>query len=158
LNSRQSIFTTFVIGIATLLLQGCSAMSHFEGASPGSTLALRGIPKVELPSDLRLNSKATGQYEFKAGSATGQTLYGLLPLRVNGGSMAGSIIFFAPALFIGGFRDAFGFYQIDPDAGVLRFKMTEADPWRSHQPTAAETIRAKAYFDILDAKQGSTVK
>ncbi len=152
MSLRKSLLAPLAITTALLLLQGCSSMSRFEAATPGATLALRGVPNVDLPSELRLDSKATGQHEFKAVGATGQTLYGLLPLRVNGGRMAGSILFFAPALFIGGFRDPFPVYQVDPDAGLLRFKTADADDWHLHKPTAAEGARAKAYFDTLAAK------
>jgi hypothetical protein len=132
---------------AAAILQGCSTMAHLEGASPGVMLSLSGKESVELPYDVKLDSKATGQHLFKAESSSGQTLYGLLPLRVNGGTMAGSIMFFAPALFIGGFRDAYPFYRFDPDAGVMYFKRKEGDEWRLNKPTIAESERAKNFFD-----------
>ena len=149
MNLRKLRCASLVIAATLLLLQGCSSVSRIEAATPGTTFSLRGVAKVDLPSELRLDSKSTGQHEFKAIDAMGQTLYGLLPLRVNGGRMAGSILFFAPALFIGGFRDAFPVYEVDPDAGLLRFKTTETDDWRLYKPTAAESERAKAYFDTL---------
>jgi hypothetical protein len=152
MSRYKSLLGPFVIAAALLLLQGCSTISRFETATPETTLELRGIPKANLPSDLRLDSKATGQHLFKAASATGQTLYGVLPLRVNGGRMALSIIFFAPALVLGGFRDSYAVYQVDLNAGVLRFKTAKAKDWHLYKPTDAESARAKAYFDVPEPK------
>jgi hypothetical protein len=156
--SRKHFVVTAVITITLVMLQGCSTMTRFDGASAGVVLSLPENQNMELPKDLRLKSKATGQYLFKATSSSGQTLYGLLPLHVNGGTMAGSILFFAPTLFIGGFRDVFPFYQLDPDAGLIRFKKKEADEWRLSKPTTAESERAKIFFDRMDIKCASPSK
>ena len=136
-----------ILALTIVLVQGCAAVTHFEAVSPGTTLTLRGGERMELPKEVQLESKATGQYEFLATAPSGKSLYGILPLSVNGGKMAVSILFFAPALFIGGFRDVFPFYQLDPDAGLLRYKSGEREDWRLYQPTSAEANRAKQYFD-----------
>jgi len=131
---------------ALLLASGCSTTSHLVGAQPGTSLTLHGTPQMTLPHEEDLASKATGQYEFEARTSSGQSLYGILPLHVNGGKIAASILFFAPALFIGGFRDVFPYYQFDPDAGVLRYKSREEDEWRLYKPLEIESDRAKNYF------------
>jgi hypothetical protein len=135
-----------VSAAALLLVSGCSTTSHLAGTAPGTIVTLHGMPQMTLPHDEDLASKATGQYEFEAKAPNGQTLYGILPLHVNGGTMAASILFFAPALFIGGFRDTYPFYEFDPDAGVLRYKTREQDEWRSYKPLQVESERAKGYF------------
>lgn len=137
------------VACAIVCLTGCSTVTRLEGAAPGATLAIRGIARTELPRTEDLSSKATGQYEFMATNADGKKIYGLLPLSVNGGTMAMSILFFAPALFIGGFRDVFPFYQVDPEKNVVRFRKTESDAWREYQPISVESARAKQYFDTL---------
>ena len=137
------------VAIAFAVLSGCSTVTRLEGASAGTTLAIRGIARTELPRSEDLSSKATGQYEFMATTPDGKRLYGLLPLNVNGATMTMSIVFFAPALFIGGFRDVFPYYQVDAENNVMRFKKKEADEWRQYQPLAIEKNRAKAYFDSL---------
>jgi hypothetical protein len=144
--------------VACLVLAGCANVTRMEAASPGTTVALRGVGKLNLPREEKLGSKATGQYEFMATSPSGQTMYGLLPLKVNGGTMAASIVFFAPALAIGGFRDVFPFYQVDPEAGVVRYKVRETDEWRQYKPLAAEMARARAYFQDLASKCGGEQK
>ena len=84
--------------LAALLVQGCSATTQFVAKSPGTTLEVGGSGRVVLPQSRKMSSKSTGQYEFMATTSNGQPMYGLLPLKVNGGTMAVSIIFFAPAL------------------------------------------------------------
>lgn len=132
---------------AAALLAGCSTMSRLEGTEPGTKLAIKDVASSDLPRDEDLASKATGQHIFMATGPDGKKMYGLLPLRVNGGTMAGSILLFAPALFIGGFRDVFPYYQVDPANNVLRYKLKSQDEWRQYQPLEAETRRAKAYFE-----------
>ena len=146
-SSPHQRFTTLLCASTFLLLQACSTLTHFEAVQPGSTLSMKAISKVALPADMQVDSKATGQHPFMAVSASGEKLYGLLPLHVNGGTMTTSILFFAPALFIGGFRDAYPFYQFDPDAGVLRYRKNASDEWRLFKPSEAEAARAKALLD-----------
>lgn len=131
---------------ALALLGGCAATTHLEAVKPGTTLALHGVTQMTLPQERDLASKATGQYEFIATAPDGQSMYGILPLHVSGGKMAGSILFFAPALFIGGFRDVMPFYQFDPDANELHYRSTEKEEWRLYKPLNAEAERAKAFF------------
>jgi hypothetical protein len=138
---------TLSAALALLLLQGCANVTRFESPTPGTTLAIRDYQAAPLPREMNLASKATGQHEFVATTPGGKSLYGILPLSVNGGTMAVSILFFAPALFIGGFRDVFPFYQMDPEAGLLRYKSKAEDDWRVYQPTSAESNRAKVLFD-----------
>ena len=145
-NMARGIAAAFVFAV----LSGCSTVTRLDGASPGMTLAIRGVARTELPRTEDLSSKATGQYEFMATTPDGKKLYGLLPLNVNGGTMTMSIIFFAPALFIGGFRDVFPYYQVDPENNVMRFKKNEADDWRQYQPLVIERNRSKEYFDALN--------
>ena len=136
------------VAFAITVLAGYSTVTRLEGASAGTTLAIRGITRTELPRTEDLSSKATGQYEFMATTPDGKKIYGLLPLNVNGSTMAMSILFFAPALFIGGFRDVFPFYQVDVENNVLRFKKKEADAWRQYQPLAVESDRSMEYFNL----------
>lgn len=145
----RSLVRMLFLALAVVLIQGCGSVTRFEAASPGTTLTLRGGQRMDLPKEVELDSKATGQHEFVATAPSGKTLYGILPLSVNGGKMAASILFFAPALFIGGFRDVFPFYQMDPDAGVLRYKGEKSEDWRLYQPTSAESARAKQHFDAV---------
>ena len=145
-TTRRPAVLLTTAGLA--LLGGCAATTHLEGVQPGTTLALHGVAQMALPQDRDLASKATGQYEFVATSATGKSMYGILPLHVSGGKMAGSILFFAPALFIGGFRDVMPFYQFDPDANELRYRSTAQEEWHLYKSPKldAEAERARTFF------------
>ena len=107
-----------VVIVCAAFLQGCANTSRLSAATPNTTLAIKGFDRKELPRNEELLSKATGQYEFMATAAQGEPIYGILPLRVSGGKMAASILFFAPALFIGGFRDPYGYYEFDPTKNI----------------------------------------
>ena len=133
---------------AAAFLGGCAATTHLEATKPGTTLALHGVAQMSLPQERDLASRATGQYEFVATSPTGQSMYGILPLHVSGGKMAGSILFFAPALFIGGFRDVMPFYQFDPDANELRYRSSDKEEWHLYTSPklTAEADRARTFF------------
>lgn len=130
------------------LIVGCAASTRFTAPSPApeTKLELLGRSGATLPRNERLPSKATGQHVFKSSAPGGEVLYGILPLRVNGGKMATSILFFAPALFIGGFRDVFAFYEIDPVERVIRYKSKESDPWQIYVPNAEEIERGRQSF------------
>ena len=145
--SIKTIAGWLAVAAAFSVLSGCSTVTRLEGTTPGTTLSIRGVERAELPRSEDLKSKSTGQYEFMATAPDGKKLYGLLPLNVNGGTMAASIILFAPALFIGGFRDVLPFYQVDVEKQVLRYKRKDGDPWSEYQPRGVESAKAKEYFD-----------
>lgn len=145
--STTAIARCFAVAATFAILSGCSTVTQLEATAPGTTLAIRGVARTELPREEDLSAKATGQYEFMATTPDGKKLYGLLPLNVNGGKMAASILLFAPALVIGGFRDVLPFYQVDVENQVLRFKRNAADPWSQYLPLLVEKERAKTYFD-----------
>jgi hypothetical protein len=43
-------------------------------------------------------------------------------------------------------RSVYAFYEFDPDAGVVRYRRSETDPWQEHATTAAEVKAARSYF------------
>lgn len=112
---------------------------------------MRGLEPVTLPHAFELGAKSTGQHEFVAKGADGKALYGILPLKVNGGRMAVSIMFFAPALALGGFRDAYPVYELDLERGEIRYQTEGSSHWRVHKISPAESDRAKAFFDTCAA-------
>jgi hypothetical protein len=141
-----SVFRTLICLLLAFSMLGCAAVTRFEAPAAGSTLEIVGRAGTALPRDEKLSSKSTGQHEFKATHPDGSVMYGILPLRVSGGKMAVSIMFFAPALLIGGFRDVFPFYEIDPVARVIRYRSSASEEWRVYTPTSAEMERAEQAF------------
>jgi hypothetical protein len=142
----MTVFRVLLTLLIALSVVGCAAVTRFESPSPGSTLEILGRSGTVLPRQERLSSKATGQHEFKAAASDGSVMYGILPLRVSGGKMAVSILFFAPGLFIGGFRDVFPHYEIDPVARVIRYRSSASEEWRVYTPTSAEMQRGEQSF------------
>ncbi|WP_374438017.1 hypothetical protein [Inhella sp.] len=138
--------------LAALALQACSSTARFETSQAGTQLTVRGLETVQLPHSFDLGAKATGQHEFQALGPDGKSMYGILPLRVNGGRMAVSILFFAPALALGGFRDAYPVYELDIEKGEIRYQADDSKHWRVHRISPAESERAKAFFQ--GCKQG----
>jgi hypothetical protein len=150
--SIHSSTTRLAVVIAcAAALQGCVTTANFSSTTPGSTLAIKGIARTELPRSEELESKATKQYEFVVTPPQGEPIYGILPLRTNGGKIAASVLFFAPALFIGGFRDPYGFYEFDPVNNHVRYKVQETDEWILSAPSKAQSDRAKASFAVPQA-------
>lgn len=145
--SQSIVKRLAVSGLAAATLAGCSTTTRLQGAQPGTTLQIIGYQDSALPRTEDLGSKSTGQHLFMATGPDGKKMYGLLPLRVNGGTMAMSILFFAPALAIGGFRDTFHFYEVDVDKNVLRYKSKEREEWRTYNPLKAESERSRAAFE-----------
>ncbi|MBC3874120.1 putative periplasmic lipoprotein [Undibacterium flavidum] len=136
------------LAITSIVLSGCAAnKANFSSISTKITLQIKGQVLSELPYSLDLDAKATGQYEFVSSTSDGKKMYGILPLHVNGTKMGMSIAFFAPALAIGGFRDAYGFYQFDPANNAIRYKLKEEDEWRMTQPTKLESDRARTVLE-----------
>ncbi|HEY4081800.1 MAG TPA: hypothetical protein VGM81_13995 [Burkholderiaceae bacterium] len=142
-----------LVGATASCLAACTTPTHLGTSAPHSTLVFKGLPHTELPRDEVLDSKSTGQYEFKATSAQGATMYGILPMRVNGKTMTLSILFFAPALALGGFRDPYALYEFDPDKNQVRYKNKAGDNWVTFEPTEEQSHRAMASFQDLAAVQ-----
>jgi hypothetical protein len=87
-----------------------------------------------------------GQYKFKTTDASGkQTFVGLLPLKFHGGYLALDILLFAPATLFN-LRGVYPEYELDPAAGIVRFRKKPTDAWLSYQPTPAEKQHAEQYF------------
>lgn len=145
---------TFLVG-AVLLLQACSSTARFDAVQSGARLSVGDLAPVQLPHAFDLGAKATGQHEFKVEGADGKTMYGILPLKVNGGRMAVSILFFAPALAMGGFRDAYANYKFDLDRGEVLYQATDGGDWRVYRASAAEVNRAKLRFDNCTERSAS---
>ncbi len=73
-------------------------------------------------------------------------MYGLVPLKFNGGYLATDILFFAPAMFFN-LREVFPYYQFDLESNEVRYKKKESDEWTIYKPKVEEVERAKTYFD-----------
>ena len=133
--------------VATSVLSACTATTSLRATDPELALAINKDAPVTLDSPVRRTYDTTsfGQYQFKATKPGMEPMYGLVPLKFNGGYLTADILFFAPALFFN-LREVYSIYEFDVAQGVVRYKKNEQDPWMSYKPTTAEAERAKKYF------------
>jgi hypothetical protein len=85
-------------------------------------------------------------YPFKVTESGRAPFYGILPLKFNGGYLAADILFFAPAMTYN-LREVYPYYEFDAARQVVKFKKHESDRWHEYVPSAAETDRARQYFE-----------
>lgn len=128
-----------------LLLSACSAVTSVSSVQPDANITIKNGKGSDNPRTEKLAATSFGNYEFKVEQADGKNMYGVLPLKFNGGYLAVDILFFAPAAFFN-LREVYPYYQFDIDKGVVRYKSKATGPWLEYAPIAAESERAKAYF------------
>jgi hypothetical protein len=130
---------------AAVLLSGCSAMTTMTSAQPETTMTVRGKALGKMPVKVDLRNTSFGNYEFRALRADGKAMYGILPLKFNGGQLAVNILLFAPASFFN-LREVYAQYEFDVDKEVVRYRSTDEEAWAEMKPTAAEAERARKFF------------
>ena len=131
---------------AAIVLSGCTAMTTITASQPNVTISVKDkISNQKAPASGEFAATTFGNYEFKATGADGKSLYGILPLKFNGGYLALDILFFAPAAFFN-LREVHAMYEIDVQQGVVKFRQQPDAQWLETRPTAAEAERAKSYF------------
>lgn len=133
--------------IIVALLSACTATTSLRANDPGLAVAINDDAPLVLKNPINKTYKATsfGQYRFRATQEGAEPMYGLMPLKFNGGYLVADILFFAPAAFYN-LREVYPFYEFDVAQGVVRYKKKEADQWMTYKPTKAEAERAQAYF------------
>ncbi|WP_299021830.1 hypothetical protein [uncultured Photobacterium sp.] len=139
---------------AIFALSGCTASSVIQSNESGVNLTVndQGSMLIEEPVSKTYSTTSFGQYKFKAAKEGKEPMYGLIPLKFNGGYLAADILFFAPAMFFN-LREVYPFYEFDLDAGVVKYKKNEEDEWLTYTPTEAEVQHAKDYFMKQTAAQ-----
>lgn len=137
----------FLLIFMVFFLAACTANTTFESVEPGVSLLINLNPALDLDQESTETYHTTsfGQYIFMASQEGKEPIYGLLPLKFNGGYLAADILFFAPGLFFN-LREVFPYYQFDMDTGELKYRQKETDDWAVYQAPAAEVERAKVYF------------
>lgn len=143
MNSKGFLATPLL----ALTLAGCSATTTMHSNDPELQVKINHDAPLALsqPVSRTYDTTSFGQYQFKAYRADGSEMYGVMPLKFNGGYLVADILFFAPAAFFN-LREVFPFYEFDLDAGVIRYKKNMNDAWTVYKPTQAEAERAAVYF------------
>lgn len=135
------------VPLVAVLLSACTATTSLRSSDPGLAVKINSDAPLVLKNPISKTYKATsfGQYRFRAMQEGMEPMYGMMPLKFNGGYLIADILFFAPAAFYN-LREVYPFYEFDVAQGVVRYKKKESDQWTSYKPTAAEVERAQAYF------------
>lgn len=131
----------------TAVLSACTASTSFESAQNNVSLTINDKPSIALskPNTNTYNATSFGQYVFKAEAENSEPMYGVIPLKFNGGYLAADILFFAPALFYN-LREVYPFYKLDLQTKEILYRKKETDPWTFYKPLPDEVERAKLYF------------
>ena len=128
-----------------VLLAGCAATTSLQSVHPRVDLSVQDKKLGTMPVNVELKTTTFGNYEFKAIRADGKSLYGILPLKFNGGYLAMNILLFAPASFFN-LREPYPHYEFDVDQGVIKYRGAPNESWIETRPTPEEAQRARKYF------------
>lgn len=140
-GTMRSIHHTMAAA-ATLALAACSATTHFAAVQPETKLALAKSTATEVPRSEKLATTSFGNYVFRAEAPGTEPLYGILPLKFNGGYLAADILFFAPAAFFN-LREPFAQYEFDLARRQVKYRQAESQAWTMYTPSEAEAQRAR---------------
>lgn len=134
------------MGVALAVgLAGCSATTSFRDSSSDLSLLVNESTFLDISQPHTYSTTSFGQYKFRAERPGHAPMYGILPLKFNGGYLAADILFFTPALFFN-LREVFPYYQIDPEKQEIRYRRKRSEQWAIYRPTADEIQHAKIYF------------
>ncbi len=138
------------------LLAGCSASTQLQTVQPDVSIQINDKPEfvVDPSQEHTYSTTSFGHYRFRAEAEGLEPMYGLMPLKFNGGYLAADILFFAPAMFFN-LREVFPYYEIDIENKEIRYKKNEEDEWTVYQPKQEEVDHAVKYFEKLQASAPS---
>ncbi|PSU57774.1 hypothetical protein C9I90_08660 [Photobacterium aphoticum] len=133
------------------LLAGCSASTNLDATQKDVSIQVndKAPLTIDAMTEQTYSTTSFGQYRFKLEADGHEPMYGVMPLKFNGGYLAADILFFAPAMFFN-LREVFPYYQFDLEKNEIRYKKNAGDLWQVYTPTEAEIQRAKAYFEKRD--------
>jgi len=128
-----------------ITLAGCSAMTTIQSAQTDVVLKVKEREYKTYPAGDTFKTTTFGNYDFRAERPGAEPLYGILPLKFNGGYLTLDILFFAPGTFFN-LREVFPFYEIDMIERAVRYRKGADKPWEVYRPTTEESKRAEEYF------------
>ena len=139
------LLTRTAVALAALMLAGCTAMSTLRSTAADTEINVQKKAIGKAPLKVELQTTTFGNYEFRAKRPDGKTMYGILPLKFNGGYLAANILFFAPASFWN-LRELYPQYEFDVDENLIKFRGNDNEAWMMMKPTPEEAARARKFF------------
>ncbi len=95
-------------------------------------------------ADVQIADTTFGRYAIKVSREGKEPFYGRLPQLFVDERVLWDLLF--PPLLAFNLRVVYPYYQIDPDAGVIRYRANETDDWLERKPTQFEIDHAKSFF------------
>ncbi|MCD9458118.1 hypothetical protein [Marinibactrum halimedae] len=138
-----------ILLIFSFFLAGCTTTTTFETVQSDVSLRINEKASFDVSGNTSRTYATTsfGQFKFKAEKEGMEPMYGIMPLKFNGGYLTADILFFAPAMFYN-LREVFPYYQFDVEKKEVRYKKRESDGWMIYKPKPEEVEHAKAYFGV----------
>ena len=134
-------------GAALIVMSGCTAMTTLGATQSDVSISIQEKSLGKVPAKADLTTTTFGNFEFKAVRDNGNALYGILPLKFNGGYLAMNILLFAPASFFN-LREVYPLYEFDVDKGMIKYRVTERESWTEVRPTPEEAARARKFYNV----------
>ena len=151
MKTKLSVFLSFtqpvlLIVAVLILVAGCSTEIVLSSKPDNAKLTVaKSLINGKTPITSSIRRTTFGKYPFRIEKDGYESLYGVLPLNVNGAVIALDVLFFAPATFWNTQR-AFPFYEFDLEEQVIRYKNNSEDGWKEYQITEQEKAQAKSFF------------
>ena len=121
-------------------------MSTFTSIPPGAEVE---IGKAQLlgttPFSGKIGSTTFGKYPIKIQKDGYDTIYGNLQLKVKGGNIVLSALFFAPAAFFSA-QNALPQYEFDLEQGIIKYKIKRNSEWLIYQIPDEQKEASKDFF------------
>ena len=132
------------------VLTGCTATTNIRAKQQGVSLKITDKSYATLPTSGEFGVTTFGNYEFVAERDGYEPLYGVLPLKFNGGYLALNILFFTPACFFN-LREVYPYYDIDMDRKVIRCSKDNIN-WYDEQILPEDSEQSEKYFKVAQTR------
>jgi hypothetical protein len=87
------------LALGLVFFCACSATTTLQATQPNTEIKVKTGSEATAPTTESFKVTSFGNYEFEAKTAGHDPMYGILPLKFNGGYLALDIFLFAPATF-----------------------------------------------------------
>lgn len=136
------------LGLAAMVcaLSACSAVTTLSTTQAGGSVRLAGDADRTAPRQVTRSTRSFGYDEFKAEAPGQAPLYGVLPLKFNGGYLASSILFFTPAMLYS-LREVYPEYEFDIAGRQVRYRKGPDAPWQTYTPDEEDRETARQFFE-----------
>ena len=147
INIQEDFMKKIVAIILSSALLACTSTATIRSTNGSSLLKVNNKTPINIGQKTKQTYPVTsfGKYKFKLTKKGRKPMYGIIPLKFNGGYLALDILFFTPAMLFN-LREAYPYYEFDIGKKVVKYKKRASDEWSSYKPTEPDIEQAKSYF------------